>query len=349
MKIRKFFWVLFLASLFIVGATLSSFAADNYVMKIATVWGSEDHSANKSLSFLKPRIEQLTEGRVKVELHKGTLGGERDLFEGLQLGTIQAGAITTGTLGGFIPLTEIFMVPYLFKGWDHAWAVVEGKFGDHLNDLAQKKGLRFLAWWGSGGRQIYGNGTPVPTDPKHLKGKKIRVMETPFLVDLYRHYDALPTPMAYPEVYSALQQGVIDGCQAGLSSYSVAHHEVSEWIVLIDENLTLVPFVVSERWWSKLPNDIKGDIKQAILEATTVNHVIDQADEGTLAKKWAKHGVQVVKGDREAFRAKAREILDHWPAKIGGDKWLKWIDAVGEAFPLKKYKPFKNYDQEFKF
>lgn len=344
-KIIALLVVFFAVSGFVI---ISSSVAGTITMKIGTVWTSDDITPNKSLNYLKPRIEQLTKGAVKVELYKGTLGGERDLFEGVQLGTLQGGAITTGTLGGFIPLAEIFMVPYIFNDYNHLYSVVSGYFGDVLNGMAVEKGMRILGWWTCGGRDLYGNGS-IPTKPDDLKGKKIRVMETPFLVELYKHYGALPTPMAYPEVYTALQQGVIDGVQAGVQSYAVGHHEVSKWCVLIKENITATPFVVSEKWWSNLSDDIKNRIEQAVQEATVVNHELDLRYESILEKKWADYGVKVVKGDRAAFKKKAREIYPIFAKRLGGDKWLKWIEEVGEAFPIEEYPSIKQYGGEYQF
>jgi len=119
-----------------VGFNASAWAKAKYTMKIATVAPKDLTAYNKSLNYLKPRIEELTGGQVQVELRKGNLGGERDLFEGVQLGTIEAAVCTTGTLGGFVPLAEIFMVPYLFKSWNHAYAVLNGPFGKRLEELA---------------------------------------------------------------------------------------------------------------------------------------------------------------------------------------------------------------------
>ncbi len=119
MCIRLIIAVMFLSSTIIGAGLCPAWAQKPIVMKIATVWTSDDGSSvNKTTNYLKPRIEQLTNGRVQVELKKGTLGGERDMFEGVQLGMIQAAALTTGTLGGFVPLAEIFMVPYIFQNWN---------------------------------------------------------------------------------------------------------------------------------------------------------------------------------------------------------------------------------------
>lgn len=350
MYIRIIMAVMVTVSMIIGGGIDAAYAEKPYVMKIATVWTADEGSSpNKTCNYLKPRIEQLTKGRVKVELKKGTVGGERDMFEGVQLGSIQAAPLTTGTLGGFVPLAEIFMVPYIFQNWDHGYAVVNGPFGKELGKRAVKKGLRIMEWWGVGSRHIYGNGEPIPVHPDQLKGRKIRVMETPFLVKLYRNYGALATPMAWTEVYTALQQKVIDGVQASLAGYAVGHHEVSKWAVLIDEQLTLVTFVVSERWWSKLPDDIKGQIEQALKESTVIQHELDRLEEKALAKKWVDYGVKVVKGDRAAYMTKAKEIYPEFGKLLGGDEWLKWIGEVGKAFPVEEYPAIKEYGGNYQF
>jgi TRAP-type C4-dicarboxylate transport system substrate-binding protein len=348
MKVQRVVIAMVIVILLTTMGVVSALAQEKITMKIATVWGTDDIACNKALNYLKPRIEQLTKGQVAVELHKGTLGGERSLYEGVQLGSIQAGAMTTGPLWGFIPLAEIFMVPFLFNDWNHAWASVDGPLGDHFNELALKRGMRFLGWWGTGGRNIYGNGKPV-IHPSDLKGRKIRVMETPFLVELYRHYGALPTPMSFKEVYTALQQGVIDGVQAGLGAASVHHQEVSKWMTIIEENLSLVPFSVSERWWSKLPDNVKGAIRQAVLEATVVHRVLLERDEQELKKVWTAAGVKMLTGDRKAFRKLAIELYPKFAQMLGGDEWLQWIANVGEAFPIKEYKVIKKYNADYKF
>lgn len=349
MKIQKMLIALLIISLIVVGTAVCVLAQAKFTMKIASVWSTDDISPNKALNFVKPRIEHMTKGRVNVELHKGTLGGERDLFEGIQLGTIQGGAITTGTLGGFIPLAEIFMMPYLFKDWNHVYATLDGYFGDHFKELGLKKGMRFFEWWPCGIRDIYGIGKQV-IHPNDFKGKKVRVMETPFQVETYRIYGAIPTPMAYPEIYTALQQGVIDVVDSGWGSASVHHHEVAKWYTILDQVFTLIPFSVSEKWWATLPDDIKSEIRQALIEASRVSRTLELLSVPLQKKVWEDRGVKIQEGDRAAFRAKAREVYPILAKRLGDNaKWITWIDKVGEAFPINEYAPIKKYGGDYKF
>jgi tripartite ATP-independent transporter DctP family solute receptor len=328
---------------------IPGWAKAKYTMKIGTVWSADLTATNKCVNYLKPRIEELTGGQVQVELRKGNLGGERDMYEGVQLGTVEAAICTTGSLGGFIPLAEIFMVPYLFTNWNHCYAVLNGPFGERLNQLALEKGMRVMSWWSVGSREIYGNGEPIPNKPDLLKGKKIRVMETPFLVKLYKHYGAIPVPMSFTEVYTALQQGVVDGVQAGFSTTAAGHHEVAKWIVQVSENMTPMAFVVSERWWKKLPDDVKGAIKQATVEVTTIQHILDAQTELENKELWGKNA-KLVMADREAFVKKARELYPEFEKLLGaeGAKWLNWIKTVGDAYPILEKTMLKDYAKDYK-
>jgi len=100
---------------------------------------------------------------------------------------------------------------------------------------------------------------------------------------------------------------------------------------------------------SKLPEDVKGQIRQAVKEATVIAHELDRLEENALAKKWVKYGVKIVKGDRAAFMAKAKEIYPKFGKLLGGDKWLMWIEEVGKSYPLNEYPAIKEYGGEYKF
>ena len=344
MGIRRIIVGVFVVSALVGGTSVSVSAQEKITMKIATPWAADHISPNQMLYFIKPRIEQLTEGRVKVELHKGTLGKIRGLYEGVQLGTIQAVYCTaSGVLGNFIPEMNVVMVPYIFKNPNHARALVDGYFGDHVSKVALKKGMRILGWSTAGGRGIYGKGKPVPLHPKDLKDRKIRVMPTPYLVELYKHYGALPIPMAWPEVYTSLQQGVIDGVQAGYAGMASGHHELVDWFVDLQENVTLEVFVASERWWSKLSDDIKAKIKQVVLEQDRIVGFLDDRQQRMARKQWTDAGVQVLDPDREAFVAKARELYPKYVKMLGDDRWIKWIDEIGKAFPLEQNENLKKF------
>jgi TRAP-type C4-dicarboxylate transport system substrate-binding protein len=144
--------------------------------------------------------------------------------------------------------------------------------------------------------------------------------------------------MAYTEVYTALQQHIIDGCQAGLPSYSVGHQEVTKWVALLRENLTLVPFTVSETWWKTLPQEAKDIITQAQEETELKVRTLDQRMDGDLQKKWAKAGAPPYKPNREAFEAKAKQLYPEYKKMLKDDQWFDWIVKVGDKYPIAELK-----------
>lgn len=325
---------------------------ESITINYATCWGTNDSAPNVGLDYFKQAVESMSGGKITVNVHKGTLGAERELIEEVRVGGIEMACVTTGPYGSFVPLADIFMIPYIFKDRNHAFAVVDGKLGDRMNELSLDMGIRLLDWQICGTREIYGVGDRIMT-PDDLQGKKIRVMETPFLVRLYEHYGAVATPMAYDEVYTALQQHAIDGCQAGLPSSSVGHHEVTDWVALLQENITLAPVMVSEKWWSSLPAAAQDIIIQAIQESTNVVRNLDSQQDEILKAVWEKAGSTPYYADRDAFEAKAREIFPEFKEMLGEvdeDGWIDWIVAVGETFPVKDYVKDEMYqDIEYYF
>jgi len=301
---------------------------------IATCWGTNDSSPNVGLDYIKKVCEELSDGMITVNLAKNTLGAERELFEDVQLGNLEMCVATTGTLAGFVPYADIFMVPYIFKDRNHAFACVDGALGERMDELCLEAGFRVLDWQIVGTRQIYGVGDKV-TAPDDLVGKKIRVMETNMLVALYEHYGAIATPMAYSEVYTALQQHAIDGCQAGLPSTSVNHHEVCDWVAILDENITMCPVTASDTWWKSLPKEAQDIITFAVKNATVIVRKIDKAQDELLKPVWEAAGCEVYYADRDAFEAKAREIYPEFKEMLNGDPegWIDWIVEMGEFFP----------------
>jgi len=314
-------------------------------INIATCWSTNEAAPNVGNDYFKKKVELLSGGKITVNVHKGSLGAERGLVEDVQLGTLEAAVVTTGTLGGFVKLAEIFMIPYIFKDFNHAFACVDGVLGDRMNELCLEEGLRILDWQVTDARDLYGTGSKVMT-PDDLKGKKVRVMETPFLVKLYEHYGAVATPMAYNEVYTALQQGAIDACQAGLMSCSVGHHEVSEWAARLSENITLCIFIVNNEWWVSLPKEAQDIIIQGAQEASVIARKIAKAQMEEIVNIWEKAGAEVYYADRAAFEKKAREIYPELKEMLGAaneDRWFDWIIKIGETFPVETQIPDEAY------
>lgn len=209
----------------------------------AAAWGKE--------------INKQTEGRFTVqEFPASALGGEREMVEGVLLGTIDMAVVSSGTLGNFVPAIGVFDVPFLFRDADHARLVMDGPIGDELLGAFEGSGLVAVAWGEQGFRHITSNKGPI-RKPADLLGQKIRTMENPIHLSAFQALGAAPTPMAWPEVMGALQQGTIDGQENPLAVI------VSAKLAGVQRHATLSGhvyspslFLVSEKRWNQLsPQD----------------------------------------------------------------------------------------------
>ena len=162
-------------------------------------------------------VEKGTNGAYKFkQFPASALGGERELIEGLQLGTVEAAIVSTGAISNFVPDVGVVDIPFLFRDTQHARAVLDGAFGQELLAKFSKRGLVALAWGEQGFRHLSNNKHAV-NGVADLKGLKIRVTENPVHITAFRTLGASPTPMSWPEVIGALQQGTIDGQENPIS------------------------------------------------------------------------------------------------------------------------------------
>lgn len=195
------------------------------------------------------------------------LGGEREVIEGLQLGTIEATIVSSGTLANFVPDTGVFDIPFLFRDLTHARAVLDGPIGQEILAKFDNVGLHGLAWGEQGFRHITNNRNPIHT-PADVAGLKIRTMENPVHLAAFNAMGAAPTPMAWPEVISSLQQGVIDGQENPLSVIvSVKLNEVQKYLTLSGHVYSPAILLVSKPFWDGLSDAQKAAFDTAAAEA----------------------------------------------------------------------------------
>lgn len=256
------------------------------------------------------------------------LGGERELIEGLQLGTVEAIIVSTGALSNFVPEVGVVDIPFLFRDTAHARKVLDGEFGQDLLTKFKKRGLIALAWGEQGFRHLSNNKHPVGK-PEDLKGLKIRTMENPVHILAFRTMGASPTPMAWPEVIGALQQGTIDGQENPLSVF------VSAKLWQVQKNLTLtghvyapIALVVSPAFFGSLTEAQKAAfIEGAKLGAQASRKFVDDVEKKGV-EEIKSHGVNVVTQVNNApFQAALTPAYKQYAAKYG-QKTLDQIAAV---------------------
>ncbi len=263
----------------------------------------------------KKRVEELTKGRVEVQIFPNrTLGNERDMIEGLLLGTVHVTVPSNAVMAGFVPETKVFDLPFLFRDRKHMYAVMDGPVGQELGEKMRAKGFRLLAYYEAGIRHIMTNKKSV-TKLDDLKGLKIRTMENPVHLDAFRAMGASPLPMAYGEVYTALQQGVIDGAEAANTNYEAQKfYEVAPNWAMVAWTTLISDMIMGEKFFQTLPADIQKILVQAAQESARIERdAYAKSEDVALAALKAK-GVKITSPDAEPFRKAAQPVY----AKFGG-------------------------------
>ncbi|MBI2001056.1 MAG: TRAP transporter substrate-binding protein [candidate division NC10 bacterium] len=274
---------------------------------------AESHPYHLGMAFFAKRIAEKTNGRIQVDLFpNGQLGFERDAIEGFAVGTTQLTVTSTAALASFVQEIQVLDLWFLFRDPGHMYRVLDGPLGDRFKDrVAQSgKGMRVLSWWDGGIRDIYTNKKPVRS-LEDLKGMKIRTFENPIYVESLRALGALATPMAFGEVYSALQQGVIDGAEgASLTYHSVKHHEPAPYLSLTHHTYGASVFMISERLWGSLPADLQRAAQEVAYEARDFQRKEFNRLQAEVLDILKGKGVTIVTPPQEPFR---QAILSTYP------------------------------------
>lgn len=236
---------------------------DAIVLKLNHVSNEKGVYQGAALKF-KEEVEARTDGAVTVEIYTDAqLGNERDMVESLQMGTLDIGFIASSVLTSFVPEYALLDVPFSIQDEEHAAKVVDGKVGTYLSDLLLSgQNIRTLGYYQNGYRHIFST-KPIDTI-EDFSGLKIRTMETEIHQAAFSALGAMPTPMAFGEVFTALQQGTIDAAENSLDNiYSQNFHEVAKHVTLSGHVFGFVVLCISEKSWEKIPEEYHEAIQEA--------------------------------------------------------------------------------------
>jgi tripartite ATP-independent transporter DctP family solute receptor len=283
-------------------------------------------------TVFKAMVENETGGAVKVNLFPaGQLGGEREVAEAVKLGSVQVGMLS-GPFSGFCREAQVFDIPYLFPSHLVAYRVLEGPFGKELAEECLKKtGMRILTYAQVGFRN-FTNSARVIKSPADLKGLKFRVMENPVYMTLVRSMGGAPTPIPWPETYTALQQKVVDGQENPISSIKFAKlYEVQKYMTTDGHTFGVSFMLINEKFFQSLPKEFQAIVKNAALTSAVSENGIDNLDNSIGLQFLKDKGMEVyapTAAEKAQFRAVAQPaIIEYLEKQIG----RPWIDKVLNA------------------
>lgn len=290
---------------------------------------AQDYPTTKAAYKFAELVEQKTNGRIHIDVyHGGQLGDEKAVIEQLQFGAIDFTRVSISPLSEFEKSLNVLQLPYLYKDAAQMWRVLDGSIGEKFLNSMDKNNLIGLSWFDAGARNFYDSKRPI-TKLSDMKGLKIRVQESQLMMGMVAALGASATPMAYGEVYSGLQTGVIDGAENNWPSYdSVSHYEVAKYYVLDEHTRVPEMQLVSKLTWDKFSDADKAIIKECAKESAKLERELWAAKEKVSEEKVRAAGCTITElepGEKEKFQAAMAPLYAQFGA--GYEDVIKNIQA----------------------
>lgn len=286
----------------------SSAMAADMTLKLGHLANEQDPWHKASLKFAE-EVKTLTNGKIEVQVYPNeSLGKELDLINGMQLGTVDM-TITGESLQNWAPMAALLAVPYAYKSLEQMDSVAGGEIGKKIEaQIIEKARIRPIAYFARGPRDLTSN-RPIKT-PDDLNGLKLRVPNVPLFVDVWKALGAQPTPMAFSEVFTSLQNGTIDGQENPLALIKSANlNEVQKYVDRTEHVRSWIYLTISEITWAKLSKDEQDAIMKAAKIAQDYERGLFLEDEKNLVTELQKKGMTFVDVDTAAFAAKAKDAV----------------------------------------
>jgi tripartite ATP-independent transporter DctP family solute receptor len=335
---KKFLGKSFLTAFWVIAALafqVGGAQAAEFTLKIGATVQEDSASGISLIEYFKPYVEEKSNGRIAVEVYcNSVLGGDRQMYESLQVNTLQANFGPLSVLANFDPSFSIVDAPFLFKDKKTAYAALDGEFGALLAENLPKVGMRVLGYGENAFRNISNNVRPIKT-MEDMKGLKIRVMEAPVYINTMKALGANGTPMAFNELYTALQQGTVDGQDNGVVlTYTSKVYEVLKYYTFTEHCYAANAYVFSETFLQSLPEDLLQVVKDGSIYALNNQRRLNTEMEEEFIKLIEASGTQVnhlSAEERAAWEKATASVLDDL-ADVVGPKILEAAKAVNEVY-----------------
>ncbi len=308
------------AFVFIAVMAGAAFADAEYTIKVGYI-GSESHPTMQAMKTFGDNVAKGSEGKIKVELYPNAqLGGDRELCEGVQMGTIQMAIPSTSALAGFDKRIQVLDLPYLFTTREAAFEAVDGELGVKLNELLAKKGFYVLGYLENGFRHVTNSKQPI-TKPEDLKGLKIRTMENPMHLAFFKELGANPTPMSWGELYTALQQGTVDAQENPYAMIDDGKfYEVQKYVSETGHVFSYEILIANKKFMEKLPDDLRALVIDEAQKAIATQRAAMKTEEANFKAKVIKGGLtanELTPEQKKPFVEKTKVVYGQFEGELG--------------------------------
>ena len=304
--------------------------AQDVTIKVGTVV-SGDHPENVGAREFERLVEERSGGAIDVRVFTDAqLGNQREMVEQLRSGTLEITWVTTGFFGSWEPVLGTLEIGYIFDDREHAFRAFEGPLGEKVAELVEPQGVELLGFYEAGMRHLT-NSQRAVNSPEDIEGLKIRTPRATYHLRTLELMGANATPMAFNELYTAMEQGVVDGQENPLSNiYNAAFYEVNDHLALTG-HLHLTHMVLySADLWEGLSEEHQEIVRQAVLDSAEVQRAKVAEDDANLLSELESKGMQVTRPDRDALAAAVAPLREDAIAEFGdgAQELLDMIDAA---------------------
>ncbi len=275
----------------------------------------QSHPVHKGALKFQEVLAKKSGGKLTLKIFPdGQLGSEREVLELLQIGSVGITKVSAATLSNFVPEYSVLGVPYLFRNNAHKFEVLEGEIGKSILKKGSKFWLRGLSYYDAGNRSFYTKTKPIYT-PEDLVGLKIRVMNNQMAINMVNALGGSATPMAYGELYTAIQQGVVDGAENNPPSFvSSNHYEVSKYYTLDEHSAVPDVILIGTKAWEKLSSEEKVWVQEAADASANAQKEFWRISVESSMKKAREGGVEIIIPEKSVFANKAKSVLQEFQA-----------------------------------
>jgi len=268
-----------------------------------------NHSVHKAMVFMNELLEKESNGKMSIEIYANQqLGSERECLELLQIGSLDMTKVSTGVMENFAPKMRIFGLPYLFRNREHQFNVLDGDVGKELLENGKNFWLKGMGYYDAGSRSFYTKDKPVE-NPSDLEGLKIRVMESVTAINMVKKFGGSPTPISWGELYTSLQQGVVDGAENNPPSFYLSrHYEVCKFYSLDEHTALPDVLLISTHTWEKLSDQERVWLQKSVDESIKYQRKLWADAEETALLEVEKAGVTILRPDKSSFIEKVNSL-----------------------------------------
>ncbi len=288
-----------------------------------------NHSVHQALVKMAQDLVQLSNGKMTVEIYPNQqLGTERQIMELIQIGSLDMTKVSAATLENFAPKTKVLGLPYLFRDRAHSFEVFDGPIGQELLDDGKKHWLKGLGFYDAGSRSFYTKKKPVE-HPNDLEGQKIRVMPSVTAMEMVRGFGGSPTPISWGELYTSLQQGVVDGAENNPPSFYLSkHYEICKYYSLNEHTFSPDVVIVGTHFWDKLSKEEQDWLQQAVDASISYQRQLWAEAEALALDAVQKSGVQIIRPDKLPFSERTAKLYEKYQSDKALYALIQQIRAV---------------------